>query len=182
MARPASSICSSSVEKRRYAIVIVFVIAAVLTPPDVISQLALAILTLALYEASIWCVRMVEKKRARRSGRQAPRPSRAVMPGLVPGIPTAVVNAGASPSGMAGTSLGHDEPDPMHDIRFIRDNPQAFDDGLAKRGLAPMAAQLIALDEERRRAIAAAQRRSAATRCRRRSARQRRRRRRARTR
>src|SRR5215218_5934660 len=45
----------------------------------------------------------------------------------------------------------------MHDIRFIRDNPQAFDGGLAKRGLAPMAAQLIALDEERRRAIAAAQ-------------------------
>jgi seryl-tRNA synthetase len=45
----------------------------------------------------------------------------------------------------------------MHDIRFIRDNPQAFDDGLAKRGLAPMAAALIALDEERRRAIAAAQ-------------------------
>ena len=36
---------------------------------------------------------------------------------------------------------GHDEPDPMHDIRFIRDNLQAFDDGLAKRGLAPMAAQ-----------------------------------------
>src|SRR5829696_6156739 len=45
----------------------------------------------------------------------------------------------------------------MHDIRFIRENPQAFDDGLAKRGLAPMAAALIALDEERRRAIAAAQ-------------------------
>ena len=35
------------IEKRRYAIVIVFVIAAVLTPPDVISQLALAIPTLA---------------------------------------------------------------------------------------------------------------------------------------
>ena len=52
------------VEKRRYAIVIVFVIAAVLTPPDVISQLALAIPTLALYEASIWSVRMVERKRA----------------------------------------------------------------------------------------------------------------------
>ena len=52
------------VEKRRYAIVIVFVIAAVLTPPDVISQLALAIPTLLLYEASIFSVRMVEKKRA----------------------------------------------------------------------------------------------------------------------
>jgi sec-independent protein translocase protein TatC len=52
------------VEKRRYAIVIVFVVAAVLTPPDVISQLALAIPTLLLYEASILSVRMVEKKRA----------------------------------------------------------------------------------------------------------------------
>ena len=50
--------------KRRYAIVIVFVIAAVLTPPDVISQFALAIPTLLLYEASIFSVRMVEKKRA----------------------------------------------------------------------------------------------------------------------
>ena len=51
-------------KNRRYAIVIVFVIAAVLTPPDVISQFALAIPTLLLYEASIFSVRMVEKKRA----------------------------------------------------------------------------------------------------------------------
>ena len=51
-------------DKRRYAIVIVFVIAAVLTPPDVISQFALAVPTLLLYEASIFSVRMVEKKRA----------------------------------------------------------------------------------------------------------------------
>ena len=50
-------------EKRRWAIVGVFVIAAVLTPPDVISQFALAIPTLALYEISIYLVRMVEKKR-----------------------------------------------------------------------------------------------------------------------
>ncbi len=50
-------------EKRRYAIVIVFIIAAVLTPPDVISQLALALPTLLLYEASIIAVQMVEKKR-----------------------------------------------------------------------------------------------------------------------
>ena len=50
-------------DKRRYAIVGVFVIAAVLTPPDVISQFALAIPTLALYEISIYLVRMVEKKR-----------------------------------------------------------------------------------------------------------------------
>ncbi|MCC6948930.1 MAG: twin-arginine translocase subunit TatC [Bradyrhizobiaceae bacterium] len=50
-------------DKRRYAIVGVFIIAAVLTPPDVISQFALAIPTLALYEASIWLVATVEKKR-----------------------------------------------------------------------------------------------------------------------
>jgi seryl-tRNA synthetase len=41
----------------------------------------------------------------------------------------------------------------MHDIKFIRDNPQVFDQGLAKRGLAPQAAILIALDEERRALI-----------------------------
>ena len=51
-------------EKRRYAIVIVFVIAAVLTPPDVISQIALAVPTLLLYEGSIIAVVMAEKKRA----------------------------------------------------------------------------------------------------------------------
>jgi sec-independent protein translocase protein TatC len=50
-------------DKRRYAIVGVFIVAAVLTPPDVISQFALAVPTLALYEISIWLVRMVEKER-----------------------------------------------------------------------------------------------------------------------
>jgi sec-independent protein translocase protein TatC len=50
-------------EKRRYAIVIVFIIAAVVTPPDIISQFALAIPTLLLYEASIFAVRIVERKR-----------------------------------------------------------------------------------------------------------------------
>jgi sec-independent protein translocase protein TatC len=49
---------------RRYAIVLAFIAAAVLTPPDVISQVALALPTLALYEASIWSVRTVEKRRA----------------------------------------------------------------------------------------------------------------------
>jgi sec-independent protein translocase protein TatC len=50
--------------RRRYAIVIVFILAAVLTPPDIISQFALAVPTLLLYEASILSVRMVERKRA----------------------------------------------------------------------------------------------------------------------
>lgn len=51
-------------KQRRYAIVLVFVIAAVLTPPDVFSQLALAIPGLLLYEASIISVSMIEKRRA----------------------------------------------------------------------------------------------------------------------
>jgi sec-independent protein translocase protein TatC len=49
---------------RRYAIVAVFVVAAVLTPPDVISQVGLAIPILLLYELSIIAVRMVERRRA----------------------------------------------------------------------------------------------------------------------
>jgi sec-independent protein translocase protein TatC len=48
--------------KRRYFIVGAFVLAAVLTPPDVISQMSLAIPLLILYEGSIWSVRMVEKR------------------------------------------------------------------------------------------------------------------------
>lgn len=51
-------------EKRRYAIVFVFVVAAVLTPPDVISQLMLAVPMLLLYELSVFSVGYVEKKRA----------------------------------------------------------------------------------------------------------------------
>ena len=42
----------------------------------------------------------------------------------------------------------------MHDIRKVRENPEAFDAALARRGLAPQAAALIALDEARREAIA----------------------------
>jgi sec-independent protein translocase protein TatC len=50
--------------KRRYFIVVAFIIAAVLTPPDVLSQSSLALPLLALYEGSIIAVRMVEKKAA----------------------------------------------------------------------------------------------------------------------
>ena len=52
-------------EKRRYFIVGAFVLAAVLTPPDVISQLSLALPLLVLYEGSIWSVRLVEGKAKR---------------------------------------------------------------------------------------------------------------------
>jgi seryl-tRNA synthetase len=45
----------------------------------------------------------------------------------------------------------------MHDIKSIRDNPQAFDAGLKRRGLEPMSASLLAIDEKRRAAILASE-------------------------
>ena len=45
----------------------------------------------------------------------------------------------------------------MHDIRWIRDNPDAFDRALKRRGLAAEAARLIAIDERRRAAIGKAE-------------------------
>jgi len=50
-------------KKRKYAILIAFVVAAILTPPDVISQVLLAIPVAILYEISIIGARIVEKKR-----------------------------------------------------------------------------------------------------------------------
>ena len=51
--------------KRRYAIVLAFLVAAFLTPPDPISQIGMAIPTVVLYEASIFAVTLMEKKRAK---------------------------------------------------------------------------------------------------------------------
>jgi seryl-tRNA synthetase len=45
----------------------------------------------------------------------------------------------------------------MHDIKAIRDNPEAFDAGLKRRGMAPLAADLVALDQERRRLVQVAE-------------------------
>jgi len=59
--------------KRRYFIVIAFVIAAILTPPDVLSQMSLALPLVALYEGSVWSVRMVERRAA--AARAAAKPA-----------------------------------------------------------------------------------------------------------
>jgi sec-independent protein translocase protein TatC len=50
---------------RRYAIVGVFIAAAILTPPDPISQITLALPMCLLYEVSIWCVWLIERRRAK---------------------------------------------------------------------------------------------------------------------
>jgi sec-independent protein translocase protein TatC len=57
-------------EGRRYAIVGVFIAAAILTPPDPISQMTLAIPMCLLYEISIWCVWVIERRKAKDEAEQ----------------------------------------------------------------------------------------------------------------
>ena len=52
-------------EKRKWAIVIAFIVAAVLTPPDPMSQIGLALPTILLYEVSIWAARWIERDQER---------------------------------------------------------------------------------------------------------------------
>ena len=59
--------------KRRYAILIAFIVAAVLTPPDPLSQISLAIPTILLYELSIFSVRLAEKRHAASTATAAPK-------------------------------------------------------------------------------------------------------------
>ena len=63
LARAGIVTAKSLASKRKYAIVITFVVAAFLTPPDLISQIGLGIPILGLYEISIIMARYVEKKR-----------------------------------------------------------------------------------------------------------------------
>jgi len=56
--------------KRKYAVVLTFVAAAVLTPPDPISQIGLAVPTLLLYELSIYATRLIERKRKQAESEQ----------------------------------------------------------------------------------------------------------------
>jgi sec-independent protein translocase protein TatC len=55
-------------EKRRYFIVIAFIIAGILTPPDFFSIFFLALPLMALYEGAIWSVRIVERKATASAG------------------------------------------------------------------------------------------------------------------
>ena len=71
MARVGLVTAKGLAEKRRYAIVGVFVAAAVLTPPDVFSQVSLAVPLLILFEISIFLCKLVEKKRAEREAAEA---------------------------------------------------------------------------------------------------------------
>jgi len=49
-------------KKRKYAILLIFITAALLTPPDVVTQCMMAVPLIVLYEISVWVVKMGEKK------------------------------------------------------------------------------------------------------------------------
>ncbi len=70
-ARAGLTTAQGLADKRRYAIVAAFVIAAILTPPDVISQIGLAVPMMILYEASIIGVRLTERSRRKREAAEA---------------------------------------------------------------------------------------------------------------
>lgn len=65
LARVGMVTAAGLAEKRRYAIVAVFIFAAVVTPPDIVSQCSLALPMVLLYEISIFSARYAEKKRAK---------------------------------------------------------------------------------------------------------------------
>ena len=60
---------------RKYALIVILVVAAIMTPPDPISQMIMAIPLLLLYELSIWQAGLVERRRLREAARSAETPS-----------------------------------------------------------------------------------------------------------
>jgi sec-independent protein translocase protein TatC len=55
---------------RKYAIVIIVIVAGVITPPDVISQIIVSLPLLVLYEVSIWLSARVAKEKAEEEARE----------------------------------------------------------------------------------------------------------------
>jgi sec-independent protein translocase protein TatC len=64
LARAGLATAKGLAKSRRYAVVIIFIVAAIITPPDVISQLSLALPMIVLYEIGIFIARRIEKQRA----------------------------------------------------------------------------------------------------------------------
>lgn len=69
MARTGLATSKGMAEKRKYAIVGVFIVAAIFTPPDPLSQIGLALPIILLYEISVWTAHFVEKRRAQEEER-----------------------------------------------------------------------------------------------------------------
>src|SRR3989442_8561863 len=68
---PYTTLFRSRGPGRRYAVAVAAVAAAFLAPPDALSMLVGILLLLLLYEVSIWCSRVVTRRRARREHRES---------------------------------------------------------------------------------------------------------------
>lgn len=87
--------------KRRYAIVGIFIAAAILTPPDIMSQLTLAIPMLLLFEISILCARWVERSQ-KKAQDEAERAEKAEAEKAAASAPSAIVPDAGGDAGNAG--------------------------------------------------------------------------------
>ncbi len=133
---------------RRYAILVAFVVAAILTPPDPVTQTLLAIPLLLLYELGIWLGALVE--RARRPGARGPAPAPgppASAPAVTPPAPARVAPPPVAPPPVAmvptpdelraqvgpGVALGPDGLPLEADPPGAEDAPPPGDDGLDGR-------------------------------------------------
>ncbi|HEX9626670.1 MAG TPA: twin-arginine translocase subunit TatC [Acidiferrobacterales bacterium] len=84
MARAGLVTAKGLAERRRYAIVIAFIAAAILTPPDLISQIALGVPICLLYEVSIWLAKAAERRRAEREAAEEEEIERTLGPDAAP--------------------------------------------------------------------------------------------------
>ena len=85
-------------EKRRYAIVGMVAFAGIVTPPDVFSQISLAVPMYLLYEATIWIVRAMEKSKAtREAAEEAAEAAEAASAGPAAAAPEAAATAPVGP-------------------------------------------------------------------------------------
>ena len=100
MARAGMVTSKGLAERRRYAIVIAFIVAAILTPPDLISQIGLGVPICLLYEVSIWLARMAERRRAEREAAEKAEIERKLGAGGPP-----------ASAGAAAVDVGDDETD-----------------------------------------------------------------------
>ncbi len=78
-------------------------------------------------------------------------------PSVVAAPLSAMLDRATGSAYSVGTNIFYDSEAPVHDIKAIRDNPAAFDAGLAKRNLPPLADKVLELDEARRANLTALQ-------------------------
>lgn len=95
---------------RRYAIVIILVVAGLLTPPDPLSQIILGVPMLGLFELSVWLTRLIERRRAKRLAAEAAAEAAAVAAAAVAGTPVDADVAGAALAGDAVDAPGANPP------------------------------------------------------------------------